>query len=205
MMKILFADDHDLVHDVMAAFLSATGDFEVVTSRDLDGALAELRQRKDFELVVLDFSMPGMNGLAGLQRTIAAAHGIPVALISGTAPRPVVERALDMGAAGFLPKTLAARSLANALRFMAAGERYLPLDMARPKGPAPSAANGPSLSAREAQVLASLCGGRSNKEIAAELGLREPTVKLHVKLLCRKLEARNRTHAVIVARELGIS
>jgi two-component system, NarL family, nitrate/nitrite response regulator NarL len=74
--------------------------------------------------------------------------------------------------------------------------------MSRPSQPA--ASDSIALSAREREVLAGLCAGKANKEIARDLGLREPTIKLHVKLVCRKLEARNRTHAAMIAREAGL-
>lgn len=94
--------------------------------------------------------------------------------------------------------------MVNAIRFMASGERYVPIDMLR--GASGDAAPQPfdgRLSPRETQVLRGLCEGKANKEIARDLELREPTVKLHVKLLCRKLDARNRTHAAMLAKDAG--
>jgi DNA-binding NarL/FixJ family response regulator len=85
---------------------------------------------------------------------------------------------------------------------MTAGERYLPLDLARPN--AEPGGTPTSLSPREREVLAGLCAGEANKEIARNLGLREPTIKLHVKMVCRKLGARNRTHAAMIARERSL-
>jgi DNA-binding NarL/FixJ family response regulator len=87
----------------------------------------------------------------------------------------------------------------NAIRFMAAGEIYMPMETLRPR-PVEAEAKS-SLSSREREVLGGLCKGLSNKEIALDLELREPTIKLHVKALCRKLGARNRTHAAMIARE----
>jgi DNA-binding NarL/FixJ family response regulator len=122
-----------------------------------------------------------------------------VALMSGVAPAGVSERVLGCGAAGYLPKTLPARSVVNAIRFMAAGETYMPMEILRPR-PAETPTQG-AISPREREVLGGLCKGLSNKEIALDLDLREPTIKLHVKALCRKLGARNRTHAAMIARE----
>lgn len=84
----------------------------------------------------------------------------------------------------------------------AAGEVYMPLDLHRPSRQPEAAAS--SLSRRELEVLAGLCAGHANKEIARELNLREPTIKLHVKTICRKLDARNRTHAAMIARERAL-
>ncbi len=204
-MRILIADDHELLRDVLRSYLEAEGGFVVETVADLPEALAcieAVAPEMPFDLVVLDYGMPGMDGYAGLEQAIAASKGRPVALMSGLAPPGVAEKVLSVGAAGYLPKTLPARSLVNAIRFMAAGETYMPLDLHRPsQGPVPSASG---LSPREVEVLARLCSGQANKEIARELNLREPTIKLHVKTICRKLSARNRTHAAMIARERAL-
>lgn len=203
-MKILIADDHDLLRDTLSSYLRAEGDFEVVLASDLDGALAEIRRAGPFDIVLLDFSMPGMKGFEGLEEALALSGGKPVALMSGIAPSGVGQRALSMGAAGFLPKTMPARSLINAIRFMAAGEQFLPIEQGR--GAFRNEESTPfdeRLTPRERQVLKSLCLGLSNKEIGRNLELSEPTVKLHVKMVCRKLEARNRTHAAMLAKEAG--
>lgn len=203
-MRILIADDHDLLRDVLRAYLTTEGGFEVALASDLPSALKAVEQEGPFDLMLLDLSMPGMNGFAGLEAAIAASGGCPVALMSGIAPPGAANRALELGASGFLPKTLPARSVMNAIRFMAAGERYAPLDILRGNGAAtPHAALGDTLTRRERQVLLGLCRGQSNKEIARDLELSEPTIKLHMKLVCRKLQARNRTHAAMLAKEAG--
>lgn len=202
-MRILIADDHDLVRETISAFLEREGGMEIVAVEDFPAALAAIAGRGPFDLVLLDVNMPGMDGLDGLRRALAATGGRPVALLSGTAPRAVAEKALAAGAAGFLPKTLPAKSLANAVRFMASGERYAPVGfLTGPEAAAPDPL-AERLSERERQVLGGLLRGLSNKEIARELELQEPTIKLHVKTLCRKLDARNRTQAAMIARDAG--
>jgi DNA-binding NarL/FixJ family response regulator len=202
-MRILIADDHELLRDVLRSYLEAEGGFTVDTVGDLPAALVRIAEAAPpYDLAVLDYGMPGMDGYAGLDKALAASFGRPVALMSGLAPPGVTERVLAGGAAGYLPKTLPARSLVNAIRFMAAGEVYMPIDLHRPSQ-APDRASG-GLSPRERQVLAGLCAGQANKEIARDLDLREPTIKLHVKLICRKLGAKNRTHAAMIARERAL-
>jgi DNA-binding NarL/FixJ family response regulator len=198
-MRILIADDHELLRDVLRSYLMAESDFEVDTVADLPAALARIEAEVPYDLILLDFAMPGMNGFAGLEAAVKEAGDRPVALMSGLAPAGVCERVLACGAAGYLPKTLPARSVVNAIRFMAAGEIYMPMETLRPR-PVEAEAKS-SLSSREREVLGGLCKGLSNKEIALDLELREPTIKLHVKALCRKLGARNRTHAAMIARE----
>lgn len=202
-MHILIADDHELLRDVLRSYLEAEGQFAVETAANLNDALGCIAAAQTpFDLVVLDYGMPGMEGYSGLEQAIAASGGGRVALMSGLSPPGVAEKVLALGAAGYLPKTLPGRSLVNAIRFMAAGETYMPLELHRPaqaEEPSPS-----GLSPREVEVLARLCAGKANKEIARDLGLREPTIKLHVKMICRKLEARNRTHAAMIARERAL-
>lgn len=196
-MRVLVADDHDLVRETIAAFLHAEGIGEILTAADLDEGLQKVTASGGFDLVLLDYDMPGMSGLAGLQTMMRANAGRPVALISGALSPDLAEQALEMGAAGFVPKTLASRSMVAAVRFMAAGEIFAPLSLIRR---ANEAADG-LLSPREFDVLRGLSGGKSNKEIARDLALQEVTVKLHVKTMSRKLGAKNRTHAAMIARD----
>jgi DNA-binding NarL/FixJ family response regulator len=200
-MKLLIADDHELVRDTIVAFLDMQPDFEVTAVPDLPAALA--RVGEGFDLVLLDYDMPGMDGLAGLDR-MRATTGAPVALLSGSADRTVAQAALDRGAMGFVPKTIGAKSLINAIRFMEAGEVYAPVKfMTEDVEEAPHAL-AKVLTTREMQVLDGLCRGLSNKEIAREVDLQEVTVKLHVKTACRKLGAKNRTQAALAAKQAGL-
>ncbi|WP_370457213.1 response regulator transcription factor [Salipiger sp. PrR003] len=163
------------------------------------------RQDGPFDLVLLDFNMPQMAGLSGLERLLARPEQPRVALISGEARREVAEKALAMGACGFIPKTLTARRLVNAVRFMAMGEVYAPLEFM--SGPETRELHplAEKLSRREQQVAKGLTEGKSNKEIARDLDLQEPTIKLHVKTLYRKIGASNRTQAALIAREVGLA
>ena len=203
-MRILLADDHDLVLETLSAFLSTQGGFEVETCGALDVACEKIANDIAYDLVLLDYSMPGMNGLEGLEKALAVSYGRPVALMSGTASKAVAQEAIDNGAIGFLPKTMAAKSLMNAIRFMAMGETYVPLDFLNAEEEEVETPLSKLLSEREMQVLNGLCRGLANKEIARELDLQEVTIKLHVKTLCRKLDAKNRTHAAMIGKEAGI-
>ncbi|WP_395541768.1 response regulator [Neotabrizicola sp. sgz301269] len=206
-MRILLADDHDLVRETVAAFLRSEPDIQVDLARDLPHAVETARAAPAYDLILLDYMMPGMDRLAGLQVMKRAMPGVPVAILSGAASQVLAEQALAAGAAGFLSKSMSTKSLLAAIRFMAAGEIYAPRPAAQASaGTAPAGEAGKApLTAREMDVLRRLCQGLANKEIARDLGLQEVTVKLHVKTLYRKIGARNRTHAVLIARDMGLS
>lgn len=199
-MRILVADDHGLVRETIAAFLMAEGFSEVDTVASLDDALTSVRKNGAYDLVLLDYNMPGMNGLQGMEAMATANAGNPVALISGTATPEVAEEAIENGAAGFVPKTLSSKSMVAAVRFMLAGEVYAPFGFLNQE----RAATPSALSAREMDVLKGICEGKSNKEIARDHDLQEVTVKLHVKTMSRKLGAKNRTHAAMIAKQQGL-
>ena len=199
-MKILLADDHDLVREAIAAFLVSEGEAEVVMSGSLPEAINEVKRKGPFDLVLLDYNMPGMNGLDGLRKMISISEELPVALISGTTTRTLAEEAISEGAAGFVPKTLGSKSMISAARFMAAGEIYAPFNLMQKREEQTS----DLLSKRELDVLQGICRGQANKEIARDFNIHEATVKLHAKTLCRKLGARNRTHAAMIARDRNL-
>jgi two-component system nitrate/nitrite response regulator NarL len=196
-MRILLVDDHDLVRDTLAAYLEKEPDLSVTTAADIADALDIVAKTGKFDLVLLDYTMPGMDGLLGLIKMLAANQDSPVAILSGTADRNIAEQAIRVGAAGFVPKTLAAKSIVSAVKFMASGEVFAPFGfMHREEVDGDSA-----ITKRERDVLIGLTAGKSNKEIAFDLDLQEVTIKLHVKTLCRKLGAKNRTHAAMIARD----
>lgn len=203
-MRILIADDHDLLRDTLVLFLEGAGDIETSSAADFDGAMDKIKTEPPFDLVLLDLNMPGMNGLEGLSKAMEFEGGQRVALISGQATREIAEQALEAGAAGFVPKTLPAKSLINAVKFMAMGEQYAPIDFMTAVEEEEINPLAEKLTKRELQVLKGLTEGKANKEIARDLDLQEPTVKLHIKTLYRKVGASNRTQAALIAREAGL-
>ena len=203
-MKILIADDHDLLRDTLVMFLETQGDIQTTCAKDLPEAVSALQHDASYDLVLLDFNMPGMNGLDGLEHVLRTYPGVKVALMSGVATRAIAEKALAQGASGFLPKTLTAKSLVNAVKFMAMGEQYAPLEFMTAEEDVPANELAEKLSKRELQVLQGLTEGKSNKEIARDLNVQEPTVKLHMKTLYRKIGASNRTQAALLARDAGL-
>ena len=212
-MRLLIADDHELLRDTLGSFLQQQDGIEIMSAADSAEAEDLVATAGPFDLVLLDYGMPGMDALRGLRRILELPDAPPVVLMSGFAPREIVETALQMGVRGFLHKSMPAASLLNALRFMALGERYIPVDFVFdavgaevPHAPRPSSSSAlaASLTPREKQVLVALCRGCTNKEIARDMGLSEPTIKLHVKTLYRRLGVSNRTQAAMVAQAKGL-
>jgi DNA-binding NarL/FixJ family response regulator len=203
-MKVLIADDHELVRDTLAMFLDIEGGIDSDLAGSFEEATQKVAQDGPFDLVLLDFNMPGMNGLEGLKTALATPGGQRFALISGEATREIAEKALELGAAGFIPKSLPAKSLVNAVRFMAMGERYAPVEFMTAEDPVKPHPIADQLTKRELQVLRGLTEGKTNKQIARDLDVQEPTVKLHIKNTYRKIGAPNRTVAALIARESGL-
>lgn len=202
-MKILLADDHELVRDTISAYLHSEGRVAVVAVPDYASAMKQVSAGDPFDLVLLDFEMPGMNGLDGLTDAVRRFPNQAFAILSGTAPNKIAQQAVALGAVGFLPKTMGAKSLMNAVRFMAAGETFVPASLLAEDGTPVETDFSRQLSQREKETLRGLCRGQSNKEIARDLNLQEVTIKLHVRTLCKKLNAKNRTQAAMIAKNAG--
>jgi DNA-binding NarL/FixJ family response regulator len=203
-MRLLIADDHELLRDTLVLFLQGEAGFEVATAGTYPEACRRITEDEPYDLVLLDLNMPGMQGLKGLRQAMLLNGGQRVALISGQATTAIVQEALDAGAAGFVPKSMPANSLINAVKFMAKGEQFAPIDFMKAGGEAANHPLAEGLTPRELQVLKGLTEGKSNKQIGRDLDIQEPTVKLHMKTLYRKLGAANRTQAAMIAREAGL-
>jgi two-component system, NarL family, nitrate/nitrite response regulator NarL len=198
---VLIVDDHQLMIDTLVSALGSETNFEVDGVSNVNAALSQILERGKYDVVLLDYQLPGSAGLDSLRQLIKA-NGGSVALFSGVASWPVVQNAVDQGACGFLPKTTPMKTLVHAIRFIADGEVYLPYEYM--KRLSNEDVDELGLKPRERQVLAYLCEGMQNKEIGREVGIEEVIVKMDVKSICRKLEVRNRTEAVLEARKRGI-
>ena len=207
-MRILLADDHDLVRDSIEEFLKRLDrEVQVLHAATLPQALELVQQDIPLDAILLDLRMPGMNGLAGLKAMRAARAGVPVVVISGETDPDTVRGALQAGAAGFLPKTMRGTAMLSALRLILSGERYVP-DLVVAAGgesvPAgPSGSDFAGLTQREREVMSLLVQGLPNKEIGQRLKIEVVTVALHLRSIYRKLGVSSRTQAVRLAMQQG--
>ena len=114
--SVLIADDHGMILDILSLYLSAQTDISVKTASDVEAAADLLKTEGSFDVILLDYNMPGMHGLKGFDRILRSNASRPVAILTGNPTRRMMDEALEAGAAGILPKTMPAKSLANAIR-----------------------------------------------------------------------------------------
>lgn len=191
---LLIVDDHPVVRVGMAQLLRTQREgCEVSEAESLPAAQALLACRPDVALVVLDVHLPGLAPLQALRQLRAQWPLLPVLLMSADSDPLLAMRALDEGAAGWLPKSADVGVLLGALELVLAGGCYLPPFLLQRGTDVPDEA----LTQRQAEVLTELVKGRSNKEIARELGMSEPTVKGHLVTIFRVLRVRNRAEAAL--------
>jgi DNA-binding NarL/FixJ family response regulator len=195
-MRVLIADDHRLMIEGVAAALEGADDIEVVGTA-LNGAeVMPLVHRLQPDLVLLDLSMPLMDGLTCLQRLREHYPEVKVVILSAFTDPERIEAAFNEGASGYIVKGIDANDLQDALRQM------LIRNVRTPLGLAPPATAG--LTKREISILTLIANGTSNREIATELHVTEPTVKFHLTNIYRKLGVANRTSAARTAFALGL-
>jgi DNA-binding NarL/FixJ family response regulator len=210
MPSILIADDHPLVRGALrAATASAVDDAQIAEAEDLRSAIAQL-EAHEVDLVLLDLHMPDSGGLAGLVALRTQFPGVIVLVVSAQQDIAVVRRALDFGAAGFVPKTASPEEIAAAIRSVLDCGSWVPerlRDELRRRRSDPGdlalASKLASLSEQQFRVLGLVAQGRLNKQIADQLGIQLTTVKAHVSAIFDKLNVRNRTQASMLFRDLG--
>ncbi len=213
MPTLLIADDHPLFRAALRqAAADAVADLQVREAESLDGVLALLDAESGIDLVLLDLHMPGNHGLAGLAAIRAQHPGVAVIVVSANDDPRVVRRALDHGAAGYLPKSSGLDELRDAIRSVMACEQWLPASLHSAVTRAQSSAHDSALAARLAslspqqfRVLVLVAEGLLNKQIADRLDVQERTVKAHLSAIFERLDVRNRTQAGVVLRELELS
>jgi DNA-binding NarL/FixJ family response regulator len=211
--RIVVADDHEIVRTGYAALLGTQPDFTVVGTA-ADGAEAvRLCRAQRPDVVLMDIRMPGMDGIEATARLAAEVSGLRVLILTTFDLDEYVYDALNVGASGFLLKDISGERLFEAVRVIAAGDallaptvtRRLISEFARQRRrPAAAPPSLSTLTPRETEVLRLIAEGLSNLEIAARLMVSEETVKTHVSRMLRKLGLRDRAQAVVTAYESGL-
>jgi DNA-binding NarL/FixJ family response regulator len=212
-MKALIVDDHALLREALGRVLmTLVPGAEVHEAAEPKQAFELIEREPDLDLVLLDLALPGMHGLAMLKALREQHPAIAVVVVSASVDRDTVQRVLDCGAMGYIPKSSSSEVLKSALQLVLAGGVYIPPELLG-RGEAPTAAPQPGvrsptdigLTERQAQILALLIRGEPNKVICRELDLAESTVKNQVTAILKALNVTNRTQAVLAVNRLGLA
>lgn len=209
-MKILVVDDHALVREGLRQVLKGLDEgLQVVDAPDGERAFAMAGLHPDLDVVLLDYHLPDMNGLAALDIFAQRHPELPVIVLSGSASQQTMRRVMDRGAAGFLTKSGLSSELLSVVKLVLAGGIHVPQDLASDTGAAPLQASGAGgqapalLTRRQELVLLELLDGLTNRQISAKLHLSEETVKNHVTAILRRFDVQTRTQAVLAAERHG--
>ena len=202
--RVLIVDDHAVVRQGLKAFLRVQEDIEFVgEAANGDEAVTQALSVQP-DVILMDLIMPGMDGVETMRRLSAAGVDAKVIVLTSFSEDDQVLAAVKAGAAGYLLKDVQPQELGNAIRSVHAGDAQLHPSVASKLMREVAAAgsrhkDADALTARELEVLKALARGMSNKEIAAELGVAEKTVKTHVSSILRKLGVADRTQAALYA------
>ena len=214
-MKYLIVDDHALVAGALTLLLEDRDpEADVHTAATADAALELVDREGAADLLILDLSLPGVTGTELMEEIVRRQPMLKILVVSGLADQESIMRVLQLGAAGFVPKSLDTELLSSAIDFVLKGGVYIPSKLltesqkdgfftrtaARLKAPESAP---PHLTDRQLDVLAQLAKGAPIKRICRELDLSEGTVKTHVAAIYRSFGASNRTEALIAARRAG--
>lgn len=219
-MRVLIADDHELFLKGLEMILHDYNEkLQLVTAKNYTEIFAAIEKEKDFNLVLTDLAMPGAQWLDAITRIHQTLPETPIIILSAVFDKEIVQRTIEIGAAGYIPKTSSNAVIISAVNLVLSGGVYIPPELLHDtkedefnllkqveKLPAAQdvAEKVKILSPRQIDVLHLISKGKSNKQIAYELGLTEGTVKLHVTAILKILNVYNRTGAVVEATRLGL-
>lgn len=199
--RVLTVDDHALLRKGIRALIGAESDMQLVaeasSGRD---ALQEFRAHRP-DVTLMDLQMPDMNGIEAIIAIRGEFPDARIIVLSTYSGDVQVVRALKAGARAYLLKANVNKELLATIRAVHAGQKRIPAELASSLA---EHTGEDDLTEREVEVLRLVAAGNANKEVAAQLGLAEDTVKRHVTNILSKLHANDRTHAVTIALKRGI-
>ena len=206
-MRIVIADDHPLVRGALRTSITALlGSVQIIEAGSFE-ELAPAVSGGDVDLVLLDLTMPGVQGFSGLLYLRASHPATPVIVVSGNEDRTVIRRCIELGASGYIPKSLDAAHMGTAIQQVLDGGSWTPDDIDLTTAPDATTSDMvrrlASLTPQQVRVLMMLSTGLLNKQIAYELSVSEATVKAHVSAILQKLDVDSRTQAVIAASKIA--
>jgi DNA-binding NarL/FixJ family response regulator len=199
--RILTVDDHQLLREGISAVLDGQDDMMLVGEASNGREAVDSFRRLRPDVTLMDLRMPDMSGIEAITAIRADSPNARIIVLTTYAGDAQAAAALKAGAAGYLLKNLVRKELIETIRAVHSGKRRVPPEIATEI--AEHVADD-VLSERELQVLRGVAAGKSNKLIAAELNISEGTVKTHMKSILPKLDASDRTHAVMIALRRGI-
>lgn len=203
--QIVIADDHPLFRDALRqALVTGLGTTEIEEAGSINGVSDLLTQSPNVDLVLLDLNMPGVRGYSGLLLLRAQFPEIPVVIVSATDDATTIGQCIQMGASGFIPKSLSVDQIFSAIKLVLDGQIWTPpdVDLSGPSEHEVLVSRLASLTPQQIRVLMMLGEGLLNKQIAYEFGVSEATIKAHVSAILQKLHVDSRTQAVIAVNRI---
>lgn len=206
MIRVLVVDDHQLVRAGLQSLLSTTEDLQVVGTAADGAAAVEVASAVRPDIVLMDLSMPNVDGVEATRRLIRAQPGVQVVVLTSFSDRTRILDALDAGAVGYLLKDAEPAELLRGVRAAARGESPLDPKAARELlgARAERTRSSGELTEREREVLALVGRGLPNKRIARALGISERTVKAHLTSVFQRIGVADRTSAALWAQRHGL-
>jgi DNA-binding NarL/FixJ family response regulator len=198
MLKIALADDQALIRHGLKALLETLGGIQVVVEADNGDSLLDALAHCKVDAVLADVRMPGRSGVGALKALRQRGNLVPVILLTTFDDPQALKEGISAGASGYLLKDAQPETLKQVLESAVRGQRIFQPGPAMPVETPGNFATG-RLTAQEVAILRLVAGGYSNKEVARHLGIAMGTVKNHISDVLRKLDARDRTHAVLKA------
>jgi len=208
MIRIMLVEDHTVVREALRSMLEKEPDMRIVAEAGDGETALRLSGEVAPEVVVMDVSMPGLDGIETTRRLLAKSPAIKVLALSTYRDRRIIQQILDSGAAGYVVKSAAGSELRRGIRAVVEGHSYLSSEAAEAVADGlRSSQQGPetALSKRERQVLALIVGGKTSSDIADSLHIAQSTVEVHRRNIMRKLQVHGMANLIKYAIREGLT